>query len=266
MRISTIKSTIIIASLLPLSLLSACSSTRTVKDGPPPYPVDVSKIPNATPKFEPKSRFGNPHSYVVYGKRYFVLKSAKGYHQRGIASWYGTKFNGRLTSSREPYNMLAMTGASPTLPIPSYVRVTNLRNGRSIIVKINDRGPFSPNRIIDLSYTAAKKLGYVKQGTALVQVTTISVRNPNAAPPVVLTKNPKLYLQIGAFSHFANAERFRLHAKHFTQQPVRIKKGVSHNHPIYRVQIGPLKGVGESDALYNHLQKDGFKNAITVIG
>ena len=142
-----------------LGLLTACSSVTVRKDSAPTGNFDASRVPDAKPRKLPKSRYGNPKSYVVFGKRYHVLNSAEGYNKRGIASWYGTKFHGQLTSSREPYNMYAMTAASPNLPIPTFVRVTNLENGRTIIVKVNDRGPFASNRIIDLSYAAAKKLG-----------------------------------------------------------------------------------------------------------
>lgn len=247
-----------------LSIVAGCGIS-SIKDGPPRHPVDVSQIPNAVPKYEPKSRYGNPTSYKANGKIYHVLRSAIGYNKRGIASWYGTKFNGQLTSSREPYNMFAMTAASPELPIPSYVRVTNLENGRWVIVRVNDRGPFAPNRIIDLSWAAASKLGYMQKGTALVQVSSINIRNPYASPPVRLTHKPKLYLQVGAFSHYAYAEKLKQRLQQYTLKPVRISESMVDYRPIYRVQIGPLTGVGESDELFNTLQHDGFKHAITVI-
>lgn len=246
------------------SILNGC--TQPIQDGPPPFHVDVSRIPNAVPKDEPKSKYANPSTYVVNGRRYYVLTSAKGYNQRGIASWYGWKFNKRLTSNREPYNMLAMTGASRVLPIPSYVRVTNLENGHSIIVRINDRGPFAPNRIIDLSYVAAKKLGYVNKGTALVQVTAIDVHHPNVIPTVKITHQPKLFLQIGAFTSRINAEHLKEKVHYYTMQPIRIIKITHYNESIYRVQIGPLVGVKESDLLQTRLEKVGVGHAITVIG
>ena len=148
--------------LLSFLGFTGCSSPTTSKDGPPLHTstINFNSIPNAQPRALPRSRYGNPRSYVVRGERYRILKTARNYDKRGIASWYGKKFHGRLTSSRETYNMFAMTGASRTLPIPSFVRVTNLENGHSVIVKINDRGPFVDNRIVDLSYAAAEKLGY----------------------------------------------------------------------------------------------------------
>ncbi len=252
-------------------LFVGCTSRFMRQDGAPSYHVDISKIPNAKPRPLPRSTYGNPAYYNVFGKRYHVLNSAKGYNKRGIASWYGTKFHGQLTSSREPYNMLAMTGASPELPIPCFVRVTNLENGRSIIVKINDRGPFAPNRIIDLSYVAAKKLGYANKGTALVDVQTINSGSPHDHTPVMMayhthSKHPKLYLQLGAFRELANAENLKFRVKSVVQKPVVILKSIYNHLPMYRVQIGPLVGVGESDHLHDKLKRLGFGNPMTTIG
>ena len=145
--------------------LTACSTmpgqshsttvTTAARDGAPGFPVDVSNLKDAVPKYEPRCAYGNPASYTAIGKRYYVMDSAKGYAKVGVASWYGTKFHGKLTSSHEPYDMLAMTAASPNLPIPTYVKVTNLENGRQVVIKVNDRGPFANDRIMDLSYAAA---------------------------------------------------------------------------------------------------------------
>src|SRR5688572_8919280 len=154
--------------------MSACS-TVPKKDGPPSYYVDETQVPNATPKKEKLSKYGNYSSYRVFGKRYYTMKSSKNYRERGIASWYGTKFHKHRTSSGERYDMLAMTAAHKTLPLPTYVEVTNLRNHRKIIVKVNDRGPFEGSRLIDLSYIAAKKLGMAGHGTAHVEVRAIDV-------------------------------------------------------------------------------------------
>lgn len=252
--------------------LAGCGGIGAVKDGPPARSVNVANIPNARPRPLPRSRYGNPKSYVINGKRYYVLASAKGYNKRGIASWYGTKFHGRLTSSREPYDMFAMTAASPNLPIPTFVRVTNLENGRSIIVKVNDRGPFAANRIIDLSYVAAKKLGYTNTGTALVQVTAITPGQP--APDtrlyaknkrLPLGHNPRIYLQLGAFSSYGNAEALAQKIQRVTARHVMIKPTRVNHRELYRVQVGPLVGVGETDALKAKLDRQGFGEAITVI-
>ncbi|MHB1240174.1 MAG: septal ring lytic transglycosylase RlpA family protein [Gammaproteobacteria bacterium] len=174
-------------------LLTGCGTMPLRSDGGPSRPVDVAAIPNAVPRVEPLSRFGNPSSYVVYGRRYYVMASSEGFVQRGIASWYGTKFYGRRTASGEPYNMYAMTAAHRTLPIPTFIRVTNLRNHRWVIVRVNDRGPFARNRILDLSWAAAAKLGMLGQGTAPVATRAIprhahklpnSRRCPSGSPPL----------------------------------------------------------------------------------
>ena len=141
-----------------------------VADSAPPVAIDVSNIPEPVPRREPKSRYGNRETYSVLGRTYRVMDSAEGYEERGIASWYGYKFHGRHTSSRERYDMCAFTAAHKTLPLPSYVRVTNLDNGRSVVVRVNDRGPFHAGRIIDLSYAAATRLDMKQAGTARVEV------------------------------------------------------------------------------------------------
>jgi rare lipoprotein A len=167
-------------------LLAACTSLPPPRPAPepaPPAPVaapipaaplDLDSIPDAVPRAEPRSSHGNPPYYDVFGQRYTVLPTSEGFIERGVASWYGPNFHGKSTSSGEPYDMYAMTAAHRTLPIPCYARVTNLSNGRSVIVRINDRGPFAANRIIDLSYTAAAKLDMIRAGTAFVELQTIS--------------------------------------------------------------------------------------------
>jgi rare lipoprotein A len=165
------------AALLGASLLlSGCATTGG--DSAPAGAPDLAEIEDAVPKVEPRSRYGNPKSYVVFGKRYYTKASADGHLERGLASWYGKKFHGRRTSSGERYNMHAMTAAHKSLPLPTYVEVTNLRNGRSAVVKVNDRGPFHGRRVIDLSYAAARKLGMVRSGTAMVEVRAIDPRRP----------------------------------------------------------------------------------------
>lgn len=143
------------------------------KDSAPKKYINPNKVKNAKPISVKQSKYGNKPTYCVNDKCYKVLSSAKGYSKVGVASWYGTKFQGKLTSDREIYDPFKMTAASTTLPIPTFVQVTNLTNSRKIIVKVNDRGPFDKNRIIDLSYIAAEKLGFIKDGTARVRVTAI---------------------------------------------------------------------------------------------
>jgi peptidoglycan lytic transglycosylase len=148
------------------------------RSAPPPAPAALLDVPDAIPRLEPRSIYGNPPSYEVFGKRYYVMASSVGYVERGVASWYGPGFHKELTSVREPYDMYGMTAAHKTLPLPAYVRVTNLQNGRSCVVRVNDRGPFVGNRIIDLSYTAAAKLDMLRDGTAMVEVRVLQPLEP----------------------------------------------------------------------------------------
>ncbi|MBS0352197.1 MAG: septal ring lytic transglycosylase RlpA family protein [Proteobacteria bacterium] len=276
-KFSTI-SRIVICSLATLLGLTACSTVPvqtqpklTKKDGPPPGPVDVSQLQNAVPKYEPKCRYGNPSVYTAEGKQYYVLASAKGYSKVGIASWYGTKFHGKLTSSHEPYNMLAMTAASPTLPLPTYVRVTNLENGRQVIVKVNDRGPFANDRIMDLSYAAAKKLGYAEKGTAKVKVDAITFNGPNDSGRIMLANNSQpvpsasrqLYVQVGAFYQMAQAEQVKSKVSELTHLAARIQSITLNEKTVYRVQIGPLKNLPNTN-LVEMLQQKGFNKPITI--
>lgn len=242
--------------LILVSLELTSCSTFHVKDGAPLGEIDVNKIPNAVPKAEPRSKYGNPRYYYVHGRRQYVLKTAKGYNKVGYASWYGTKFNGQLTSNREYYNLYGMTAASRDLPIPTYVRVTNLANGKSVIVKVNDRGPFVGNRLIDLTYVAAKKLGYANRGTALVRVTAIDPRNPIDNIPSPLNRH-SCYLQVGAFSNRSNAEKYKNRVANLTSAPVYIHTTHHKNIYVYKVQIGPLAQT-ESTALRLRLQKNGL--------
>jgi len=165
-----------------------------VADSAPPVAIDVSNIPEPVPRREPKSRYGNRETYSVLGRTYRVMDSAEGYEERGIASWYGYKFHGRHTSSRERYDMCAFTAAHKTLPLPTYVRVTNLDNGRSVVVRVNDRGPFHAGRIIDLSYAAATRLDMKQAGTARVEVRALMGPDDSlladAVPPAPAAPEP----------------------------------------------------------------------------
>jgi len=248
--------------LILLLQLAACSSHRSLQDGPPGSNVDVSHIPNATPEKLPRSPYGNPASYSVFGKRYYVMNSEKGYNQKGTASWYGTKFHGHLTSSREPYDMLAMTAASKTLPIPCFVKVTNLNNGKSVVVKVNDRGPFVSTRIIDLSYAAARKLEYTNTGTALVQVTALTPWDESPSYNQKLNSNfeKAIYLQLGAFSQRNNALALQTRLEHLVSKPVHISADAS----LYRVRVGPLNNTNETDHLKAILDQQGYGEAMPI--
>ncbi|MGF6557240.1 rare lipoprotein A [Pseudomonas sp. S30_BP2TU TE3576] len=166
---------------------------RAHKDGAPWWDVDVSRIPDATPTLHTGPYKANP--YTVLGKTYFPLQESRTYVQSGTASWYGTKFHGQNTANGEVYDLYGMSAAHKTLPLPSYVRVTNLDNNKSVILRVNDRGPFYSDRIIDLSYAAAKKLGYAETGTARVKVEGIDPQAYWAAkgrPAPLMLNEPKV--------------------------------------------------------------------------
>ncbi len=246
-------------------LLSACGSVGS-KDGTPSRKLDPDRIRDAVPKREPITRAGNKNPYTVLGKTYHLLPTAKGYRQRGTASWYGTKFHGRTTANGETYDVYAMTAAHTTLPIPAYVRVTNLENGRQAVVRVNDRGPFAHGRIIDLSYAAATKLGFAHKGTALVEVEAIDVDNwppsravaatptpsvTTAAPPASVRAAQQaarpgaaaLYVQVGAFGNPRSAENLRRQLQQATNHPVEIQSAGA----LYRVRVGPLASRTEAE-------------------
>lgn len=244
-------------------LLSACSfSTR---DSGPRQAKDFSGLPDAVPRQEQRTRAGNPPTYVVLGKRYQVMASSKGYHERGIASWYGKKFHGRKTSNGEVYNMYAMTAAHKTLPIPCYLQVTNLANGKQVIVRVNDRGPFHDNRIIDLSYAAASKLGIAAAGTGMVELRAIEPGEPAAPPtrmagtappatapvpaPLSAPGTSRLYLQLGSFISRDNAESLRAQLALNNVGEATVLESRVDRQNIYRVRIGPLSSVEEADRL-----------------
>src|SRR6185295_3962879 len=194
---------------LLLLLLAGCSSPpsyRTPPLPPLPPPGDIATIPEPVPKAEPRSAKGNPPFYTVLGKRYFVMAKAEGYLERGVASWYGPGFHAAATSNGERYDMYAMTAAHKTLPLPAYVQVTNLRNGKSVVVRVNDRGPFKDGRIIDLSYTAASRLDFLRDGTAFVEVRALTP-GTEAQPVPATAPAAALFVQAGAFGSEANASK-----------------------------------------------------------
>jgi rare lipoprotein A len=262
-------------------LLAACGSTPErrspppapvpvpgpERSTPPPQPANLDSIPDAVPRIEPRSSRGNPVSYEVFGKRYFVAATAEGYKERGVASWYGPDFHTRATSSGEPYDMYAMTAAHKTLPIPAFARVTNLGNGRSVVVRINDRGPFVGNRIIDLSYSAAARLDMLRNGTAFVEVRTIGAGSEQtgvgtavAADAAIAVPVRKLYIQVGAFADAANAQRVlaRLQAGGVGNAFITT---TARSDRLARVRLGPLASVEEFDALSTRLTGLGFGEA-----
>ncbi len=241
----------------------------------------------------PRSRLGNPPWYEVFGQRHYVLDSAAGYRRTGVASWYGEKFHGRSTSSGEPYDMFAHTAAHPTLPIPTWVEVTHLESGKQVIVKVNDRGPFVDNRIIDLSFGAAVVLDMVAQGTAPVEVRALGVSSAGevlvhegalsrgqvsdgdasaaTAMPLSLAAasvppSRRIYLQAGAFARQDGAAQFVdvLHAAGFERINIDADHGASPS--LYRVRLGPFSDVDAADAAVANLVAMGYEDPYLVIG
>jgi rare lipoprotein A len=272
-----------LARLLPLAALALAAACATPRggyyqdDGPHARPpVDVSKVPDAVPRDEPVNERNN-RPYAVFGVSYRPLKSAYGYRERGVASWYGKKFHGRKTSNGETYDMYAMTAAHKTLPLPSYARVRNLNNGQSVIVRVNDRGPFRDNRLIDLSYAAAHRLGILGSGTGVVEVeglsgdqpvTTVAARERPAANLIATAEAapaPRLYLQAGAFASRENAENLRNRLAQADLRPVHVAPAQVDGVPLYRVRLGPLDSVDASDRLAERVQAQGLPKPIIVV-
>jgi rare lipoprotein A len=300
-----------------IALLSACSSAPSSRTATGYYPVapptaapdttpaatpaaaDTGVIPDAVPRAEERSRSGNPAFYVVAGQRYVVLQSSTGFVERGVASWYGPGFHGVNTAMGEPYNMYAMSAAHRTLPIPCYARVTNLGNNRSVVVRINDRGPFVANRIVDLSYSAALRLDMVRTGTAFVTLEVLSPGSPvvasdsstvlspalpqgmtpdgatdaAAAPdapapaalpapaPPAAAPAQRLFVQVGAYGDAANAGRVMQRLRAAQIDGVSASPTTSNGHTLQRVRVGPVATVDAFDRLVARLAALGYNNA-----
>ena len=249
------------------------------RDGAPTNLPDMSHVPDAVPLQESLSRYGNPAVYEVFGTHYRVMQSSRGYIARGLASWYGTKFHGRRTSSGEPYDMYAMTAAHKHLPLPTYVRVRNLENGRSTVVRVNDRGPFHDDRLIDLSYAAASKLGVLRKGTALVEIQAIDPAtdgqakqrppSPRHAPTArtnlaTAPAEPNVFLQAGAFSDHANAVRLRNRLEKSLAREVRVYSPHDGS-GLHRVRIGPLATREHADSVASQLHHMGVAGTRVVV-
>lgn len=271
--------TLLLALGVLAAVLTGCGGGSTTRTG---TAIDVEGPPDITPIAEPKSKYGNMASYVVLGRRYHTKSSSKNFVERGQASWYGSKFHGRRTSSGEVYDMHLMTAAHKTLPLPTYVRVTNLENGRSTVVRVNDRGPFHGGRIIDLSYAAAKKLGVVAAGTARVEVRSVDPRDhgrrvdsPKLAQQALETRETSpanvaagsdegLFLQVGAFDELANAEQLRHRLVAYVPEPVNIRPSAEADPAPYKVHVGPLGSRAEAEAVSRRLATLGLSDGLVI--
>lgn len=289
--------------LIVIGLLNGCSSKKSKPDDSSPssssssgsssgrYPgkdkdwgpekeIDMSHVPDAVPRYETRTIAGNKNPYTVLGQTYTLMDDERAYTERGIASWYGFKFNGERTSNGELYDMFAMTGAHKTLPIPSYVRVTNLDNRKSVIVRINDRGPFHEGRIVDLSYAAAQRLGITQMGTGNVEVeivvpdgdprpplkkrkTGVASKDAGIVPKAEVNASPSTpqsplpegtYLQIAAFGVEDSAKKFAANVSGSVSYPLLISVTAAPN-KLYRVRVGPFKDAQSMQAAREQLQK-----------
>jgi len=260
------------ALLLPaLVMLVGCASSPSAtpaspnagryqisQDRAPTRVLKASEVRDVVPTAINRTMAGNRSPYEVLGKRYRVMSSEEGYFERGVASWYGEKFHGHKTSNGEIFDMYEVSAAHKSLPIPSFLKVTNLDNNRSIVVRVNDRGPFHGDRIIDLSYAAAVKLGYADRGTARVELEAIVVKG---GAPRERIEQPQLarvgggkianqYLQVGAYSMRGSAQEVAKQLQGLTRQPVRIEEvRSSQGQTLHRVRIGPLSNLTEVDML-----------------
>lgn len=250
--------------VLPLLALLAAACAHEPQR-PPPVPATGAGPGASVPRDEPRARLGNPPFYEVAGKRYVVLDSAAGFVERGVASWYGPTFHGGRTATGETYDMNAMTGAHPTLPLPTWVQVTNLQNGRSVVVRLNDRGPFSNNRIIDLSRAAAEQLDMIRAGTAMVEVRSLAGASAQASPIGAPPVTTRFFAQAGAFADEDNAKRLAERLRDAGVGEVAISETGEGDRRLWRVRVGPVAGIGEFDALIERLRQAGVESPRLVL-
>ncbi|WP_205737340.1 septal ring lytic transglycosylase RlpA family protein [Halioglobus japonicus] len=263
------------AALMTAALLQACSGndSRTTyepsasdryqatrysqqQDAAPLRHIGPDDVQDAVPRADPILAAGNKSPYTVNGVTYTIIEDYQGYRERGTASWYGSKFHGHKTSNGEIFDLYAPTAAHKTLPLPSYARVTNLNNGRSVVVRVNDRGPFHGDRLIDLSYAAAVKLGYMEQGTAPVEVEVVSVTGTDdhrGAPGTHYR-----FLQMGAFGVEASARQLQSELQGFVQAPVFIAPVEAGGRTLYRVRIGPVDSSADLALVQQQLRDGGY--------
>ena len=262
---------LIMAGLLGLLMISCAGEQKKERepgDGPSPIDLKASDVADAVPRTEPLARYGNQSPYEVFGKKYKVMQSNKGYHEQGVASWYGSKFHGRRTSSGEPYDMHLATAAHKSLPLPTYAVVTNLDNGRKVIVKINDRGPFKNGRLIDMSYGAALRLDMIATGTAPVDVRVIDVDSGSKEQKIADTaadngidrgvdagKKGETWLQAGAYGRREGAEQLVGQLEQADVFPVSIHKTGN----LFRVWLGPYLSSVELELVIARVIELGFE-------
>lgn len=247
--------------ILVLASLAGCTATQPSAVDYEPPPVDPEAVVEAAPSADPVSRMGNKSPYSVFGKQYTVMPSASGYSEEGIASWYGMKFQGRLTSNGEVFDVYKATAAHKSLPLPSFVRVTNLENNASMIVRVNDRGPFVDDRLIDVSYGVAVRLGFAEQGTTRVRVDHIDV---SGADDWRNTES-KAYrrLQLGAYELKSSAEALAEAVRDILDPsiPVTVSDVSSAQRMVYRVRLGPIESTERAeqlDRIQKILRENGF--------
>ncbi len=266
MRLSATKYGLPALALLTGLLLTSCAgeqkSVDESVDGPSTLDLKAEDVADATPRAEQRARYGNQSPYEVFGKQYRVLRSSKGYHEKGVASWYGSKFHGRRTSSGEPYDMHLATAAHKSLPLPTYAEVTNLDNGRKVIVKINDRGPFKDDRLIDMSYGAALRLDMIRTGTARVEVRAIDISD---RPTLARTDSAQgeasgTWLQAGAYGRREGAEELAIRLEQAELNPVTIYDKDS----LFRVWLGPYASRAEAESIIRKAIELGFERPHTV--
>ena len=229
----------------------------------------ISQLPDATPIDEPVSKYGNAKTYRVLGQTYTVLAKSKHFKQTGTASWYGKKFHGQRTSSGERFDMFQMTAAHKNLPIPCYARVTNQENGKSVIVKVNDRGPFHASRVMDVSWAAAAKLDMLGKGTAKISIevvdavgkTAIAQNTQPVTAPVIVTK--QFFVQVGAFSARDNALSLQSKLAGITPMPIEISEATTPN-TIHKVQVGPFSDAASAENARSYLAQLSSGNLIIV--
>lgn len=239
------------------AILAGCGreAVREQPDGPPAERFDPAMIERPEPRPEPRSAYGNHSPYEVLGRTYRVMNNGGGYQDRGIASWYGKRFHGRPTSSGEPYDMYKLTAAHRTLPLPTWVEVTRVDTGKSIIVRVNDRGPFHPDRIIDLSWAAASELGMTELGTAPVEVRAITFDEDGATPRPARVP---VFVQVGAFSEHQRAQSVARDLERAGIGPIHTERARTSAGRIWRVRLGPVEQAGDAISLVNRVAELGL--------